>query len=153
MTSFHQPLIVCIGNICRSPIAEAIFKAHFEKYYPECTVASAGMAALTGNAADPLSVKISQVHGYDLSAHRAMQLEEHHLFQHDLILVMELFQQKQLETNFPFARGKIHRLGKFREKDIPDPYLKPVYAFEQMFKSVYDCSLDWLNQFWPSPQK
>lgn len=147
---FQRVLVVCIGNICRSPVGEIIFKQHFKEHFPTHEVHSAGISALVGNPADPHSCEVSLAHGYDLSSHKAQQLNQELLLSHDLILTMETHQTKHIENQYPFTRGKVHTLGKWQDKEITDPYLKPKEAFEKMFKEVHACALDWLEQFWPA---
>src|SRR3546814_2115764 len=70
--TMNRILLVCIGNICRSPLAEALLKQHF----PDKTVHSAGLAALVGHPADSTAQDIAHQHGLDLSAHRAQQITQ-----------------------------------------------------------------------------
>ena len=58
-------LFICIGNICRSPIAEGLFKHAM----PKKAVCSAGIGALVGEPADPLSIQLMWEHGIDIGAH------------------------------------------------------------------------------------
>jgi len=63
-------LTLCIGNICRSPLAQGLLAQQL----PGHTVWSAGLGALVGEPADPMSVQIAAEHGLDISAHRAQQV-------------------------------------------------------------------------------
>jgi protein-tyrosine phosphatase len=90
-------LTLCAGNICRSPIAAALLAREF----PDKTVLSAGLGALVGHPADPLSVEVAAAHGLDVSAHRAMQLSAWMCQSADLILVMEEGQKTELEQKYP----------------------------------------------------
>lgn len=129
-------LVVCIGNICRSPIAEAMLKAEF----PAKRVWSAGIAALVGRPADPFSLQVAQQGGLDLSEHRAQQLTSQMCTQADLILVMETAHKRELEQQYPLARGKIHCLGDCGTAiplfQIEDPYRQPVAAFETAYAAI-----------------
>ena len=125
-------LILCIGNICRSPIAEAMLKHEF----PEKTIWSAGLGALTGHPADPLSIEVAAAHGLDLSGHRAQQVAGWMCQEADLILVMEQVHKSEVEQQFPLMRGKVFRLGELGKFDIADPYRKPVDAFNSAYEAI-----------------
>ena len=125
-------LILCVGNICRSPIAEALLKQEF----PEKKIWSAGLGALVGSPADPLSIEIAAAHGVDMSAHRAQQLASWMCQAADLILVMEQFQKTEVEQKYPLVRGKVFRLGEFGKFDIADPYRQPAAAFDRAYKAI-----------------
>lgn len=132
-------LTVCIGNICRSPLAQVLL----QRELPQATVWSAGLSALVGAPADPASVQIAERHQLDLSAHRAQQISAWLCQQVDLILVMESAQKSQLEDLFPQVRGKVFRLGHHGGFDIADPYRRPTEAFEQAWSAISQGVSDW----------
>ena len=135
-------LTVCIGNICRSPVAEAMLKAAL----PDKNIWSAGIAALEGHAADKTAQDIAQEHGLDLSGHRAQQLSSYMCTQADLILVMETSHKRELEQKYPFTRGKVHCLGTTglgKHVDIADPYKKDRTAFETSHRLITEGVQHW----------
>lgn len=128
-------LTVCIGNICRSPVAEALLKERL----PGRNIWSAGLHAVVGHPAEAAAHEIAGQHGLNLSAHRAQQLQSWMCSHADLVLVMEASQQQQLERLYPLARGKIRRLGEFGPQgafDIADPYQQPRAAFEAAHTAI-----------------
>ena len=125
-------LVLCIGNICRSPIAEALLKQQF----PDKQIWSAGLGALVGNPADPLSVAVAAAHGLNLSAHRAQQVASWMCQTAELILVMEQSHKAQLEKQFPLVRGKVFRLGEASQLEIADPYRQPKDAFDAAYSAI-----------------
>jgi protein-tyrosine phosphatase len=125
-------LILCIGNICRSPIAEAMLKREF----PDKQIWSAGLGALVGKPADSLSIEVASEHAFDLSAHRAQQVAGWMCQRAELILVMEQGHKTELEKQFPLVRGKAFRLGEPGKFDIADPYRQPKDAFEAAYAAI-----------------
>ena len=85
---FNSILVVCVGNICRSPVAEYLFKDRLKHLGKEIFIESAGLGALTGKPAHPDAIQTvsSQL---DLTPHIAQQLTAELIVKHDLILVME----------------------------------------------------------------
>lgn len=67
---FNKILVVCVGNICRSPTAERLLKS----YHPSLTVESAGLGALVGRGADRSAVSVAAAHNLSLEGHRARQI-------------------------------------------------------------------------------
>lgn len=125
-------LVLCIGNICRSPIAEALLK----QALPGKTVQSAGIQALVGHPADPFSVQIMQERGIDISAHRARNISTQLVNDADLILTMDLDQKKYVESNYISSRGKVFRLGEARKLDIADPYREGIESFREAHRLI-----------------
>jgi len=125
-------LVVCIGNICRSPMGQALIAAAL----PQLQVTSAGIGALVGEPADPLARQLMAERGLDIEAHRARQLTEQMCRQADLILVMDEAQRLHIGQRYPLARGKLFRLGEATRVDIPDPYRQGRPAFEQALQLI-----------------
>lgn len=114
-----------MGNICRSPVAEGLFK----QALPEKQVFSAGIDAPVGEPADPLSVQLMAERGIDISAHRARKLVSWMVYEADVIVTMDQYQKHFLEISYPGFKNKVCRLGEFGNYDIPDPYQQGMTAF------------------------
>ena len=138
-------LTVCVGNICRSPVAEALLKDRL----PGRKIWSAGLHALVGQPADAVASEVARQHGLDLSAHRAQQVAGWMCSHADLVLVMEASHQQELEELYPLARGKIHRLGEFGPQgafDIADPYRQPRAVFEATHAAIALGAAEWVRR-------
>lgn len=118
-------LFLCVGNICRSPMAEGLFRLAL----PDLAVCSAGLDPLTGYPADPLSMRLMEERGIDISGHRAQPLAGWMVSEADLILTMDMAQAHYMTQRYPAARGKVGRLGAGGGYDIPDPYRQGLPAF------------------------
>ena len=122
-------LVICVGNICRSPMAEALLK-HELREENGVTVESAGLGALVGHPASEHSVELMAARGIDISAHRARQIHPDMVRDADLVLVMEAGHKRAIDDADPTARGKVHRIGEWQGRDIDDPYRRPMLAYE-----------------------
>ncbi len=145
---FNRILMVCTGNICRSPMAEVLLAKRLRDRGISAVVESAGIGALVGHAADPVAQALMGARGLDLAQHRARQLTPELIRSFELILVMETGQQRAVEAVHPSARGRVHRLGRIGKFDVPDPYRQGRAAFEQSL-ALIERGLDELeNLFW-----
>ena len=126
-------LMICLGNICRSPLAQGIFEALSNQ--PNIRVDSAGTANYhSGAAPDPRSIAIAAKNNIDLSTQKARQFVVQDFDQFDYIYVMD---KSNLDNVLQLARSKEDRL-KVRlllgEKEVEDPY----YGGDQGFSIVFD---------------
>lgn len=137
--AFENILVVCVGNICRSPMAEALL----EQRFPEKNIDSAGIGALVGSEADPASIKIMQDQNIDITNHIAKQMDEHLAHKADLIFTMSDSQTKWIEERWPFCRGKTFKLGHWSGKDIADPYKHEMSAFQTAYKDIIRGINEW----------
>ncbi|AUC06500.1 low molecular weight phosphotyrosine protein phosphatase [Acinetobacter lwoffii] len=132
-------LVVCIGNICRSPMAEYFLKQE----YPHLQIESAGIAGVVGHAADEKASLCMQRFGIDMSLHVAKKLNAELIKKADLVLVMSHNQQKHIEQTWPFAKGKTFRLGHWQGKNVADPYQHDQTVFNETCQLIKDCIADW----------
>lgn len=139
--------MVCIGNICRSPMAEGLFKdALATTNHHDCHVSSAGLGALVNHPPDEKSCQLMLTRNIDISCYRARQLDKEMIRKADLILVMESSHKSAIEELEPSSKGKVFRLGNWGNYDIPDPYKKNLSAFENSFKLIERGVSEWLQK-------
>jgi len=123
-------LLVCVGNICRSPMAEALLRKRVLANNANIKIASAGVGALAGCEADTTAKILMSEKGLDISEHRAKQLTNGLFSDYDLILVMEKNHINAVHGIAPLSKGRVHLLGKWSDFEIPDPYKQSRYEFE-----------------------
>ena len=140
---FSNVLVVCVGNICRSPMAEAMFRQR--AIDTGVTFSSAGTNAMLSSTMDPLAQAVLQVNGVPAHKHRSRQIDRQMLHDADLILLMEHRQAQSVLKLAPEVRGKTFLIGKWQqEMEIADPYRRPQLAFEQTYELLSRCVDDWL---------
>lgn len=144
---FNKILVVCVGNICRSPIGERVL----QKLLPTKHIASAGIAVersrLVGKSADETAVNVAEENGIDVKDHQSQQITPQLCAQYDLILVMEKGHIEALTQISPEARGKTMLFGQWvGQQDIPDPYRQSREAFEHAYKLIDKAARAWVEK-------
>ncbi|MFB9868635.1 low molecular weight protein-tyrosine-phosphatase [Vreelandella sulfidaeris] len=137
-------LVVCTGNICRSPVAAAIL----QQGLADIEVMSAGLAAGKGGA-DPRIAALAKADGYDLSEHQARPIDRDLLANADLVLVMSAKQRQVIARKWPEMLGKTLLFGMWRtdkpsnDRDIPDPYQRSDEVCQLVYDTIKSASVAW----------
>ncbi|ELP5718203.1 protein tyrosine phosphatase [Enterobacter asburiae] len=140
---FQSILVVCTGNICRSPIGERLLRQQL----PGKQVTSAGIFGLEGRPADAAAQAVAWRHGVSLEGHVARKVTRSLLQQSDLILVMEPKHLRFIAAMTPENRGKSLLFGQWLEtRDIPDPYHKSREVYEYVFEQLGKASQEWTRR-------
>jgi protein-tyrosine phosphatase len=135
-------LVVCEGNICRSPMAQGLLAAAL----PKTQVQSAGLGALVGMPADETAMRLMQSRSIDISEHRAVQINRQMCLESDMVLVMDLEQRKRIEELYPQVCGRVFRVGEYNKRDIPDPYRQSELAFREVLSLIDEGVREWLHR-------
>jgi protein-tyrosine-phosphatase len=151
-------LMVCTGNICRSPMAEWLLRSELEKRgCPDVEVSSAGTWALWGSTATTEATEVMRARGIDMSLHRSQPLEVEDALNADLIVVMTSVHVREVGDLAPDARDKVVLVKQLartiqaaspegdwptrlrraprprweRKHDLDDPLGLPLFAYEK----------------------
>lgn len=131
-------LMVCLGNICRSPLAEGILKSKLDANF---IVESAGTAAYhVGNKPDPRSIAVARQNGLNITNQRARKFNKQDFEDFDIIYAMDNSNYQNIialaENDQQKDKVKLILNESFPEKnlDVPDPY----YGGEKGFENVYN---------------
>lgn len=140
-------LMVCLGNICRSPTAEAVLRHQLRAAGLDhrVTVDSAGTGNWhVGAPPDARSQRHAAKRGYDLSPLRARQVKEDDFHHFQFILAMDENNLADLERIAPDRHTAQVRL--FAATEVPDPYTGGPQGFEQVLDLVESASSDWVQE-------
>lgn len=141
---FNSILVVCSGNICRSPIGEGLLR---KALGDRIEVASAGVTALVGHPADPLACEVMADKGHDIEGHRAQQVSGELISRYDLVLTMDGFHDDWLHANYPQLRGRVYRMRHWcDDRTVEDPYRLPRAAFEAAYDGIAEGAAHWITR-------
>jgi len=142
-------LFVCLGNICRSPLGEAIFRAKAQAHGLNCEVDSAGLIDYhAGELADPRMRRHAAAHGYSLT-HRSRPIEPADFARFDFIVAMDaqnrrgiLREEERARSRGIEVRAQLLMAADFltahTAPDVPDPYYGDADAFEWAIELLED---------------
>lgn len=145
---FKNVLVVCAGNICRSPTGEHLLRRSLTQ--TGIQVSSAGLIAVVGHPLERHALATLQRHGQAPREHQARQLTPQLLQASDLVLVMEHRQLQDVIRLSPVSRGKTFLLGKWQsEREILDPYRRGTAAFEHAYALIEEGVKAWSQRLQP----
>lgn len=148
-TATHHILVLCEGNHCRSPLAEALLR---QALGPGIEVRSAGFEAMVGQPVHADTMRQGAELGLDLSAHRGRQLGPILALDADLILVMDRAQKEACEALAPSVRGRVFLLGHWLAPDrqeIADPIHRGPDAHRVAREVIQNAVQSWLPRLTP----
>lgn len=147
MSARYRILMVCTGNICRSPTAEAVLRAKLQAagLAARVTVDSAGTGDWhVGEPPDARSQRHAANRGYDLASLRARRVAEDDFRRFDFILAMDEDNLADLQRLSP-GRGVRARVRLFAHVEVPDPYQGGPAGFERVLDLVEAASDAWVE--------
>ena len=140
-------LFVCLGNICRSPLAEGVFRQLVSEAGLGYRIAvdSAGMGGWhSGDMPDPRAMEVARNNGVDLSEQRARKIRPDDFFQFDHIFGMDRSNVENLVSVAPVGSpSSVHLLLEFttgQNVDIPDPYYGGAGGFDAVYRTIREAS-------------
>lgn len=132
-------LMVCLGNICRSPLAEGIMQSKIEEMGLDWTIESAGTGSWhIGEPPDGRSVETAHRHGINITGQRARQFHSDDLDEYDLIIAMDgsnyqdIHRMANLHENSPKVKMILDYSNPGQNLEVPDPYWDN-NGFEKVF--------------------
>lgn len=148
-------LVVCKGNICRSPLAEAYLKHQAKKNELPTEVYSAGLETSFGKPAHPLAQIVGTQGGLVLNQHATQPLHKEQVERADMILVMEWRQRNRIIKLYPQARPKVFLLRQFYDqsvREVADPYSGTLEDFQTCFSMIKQACDELITQMLPIKQ-
>jgi len=141
-------LFVCLGNICRSPLADGIANKIAREHDLELHIDSAGTGEWhVGKPPCPDAVRIAAEHAVDISGLRARTLHRHDPDTFDFVVAMDRQNMKDLESLGYRNLYLLGDYGGYRGEDVPDPYFFESYiGFEKVYTMIDTCVRDFLKK-------
>jgi protein-tyrosine phosphatase len=141
----NRVLIVCVGNICRSPTAEYLLRDRLRGTGKQ--VESAGLAALVGHGIDPTAESVLEANGLSAAGHVARQVSQDLISAADMVIAMDRRHVSAIQALAPRARGKTFLLGRWQgDVPIPDPYGRDRAAFEKAYAMIREAVDSWYSR-------
>lgn len=136
----HSVLFVCLGNICRSPLADGIARKIAQRDGLDLVVDSAGTGDWhIGEKPCSNSIKVAKLHGVDISFLRARQVTQDDFKKFDLLVALD---DKNLEDLKALGATNVVKLGEFGYDgaDVEDPYFYNGFeGFEKVYTMIEEC--------------
>ncbi|KEO50935.1 hypothetical protein [Thioclava pacifica] len=143
MAQVGSILVVCVGNICRSPVGERLLASAL----PDVSVSSAGIGAVVGAPADKVMREVAEAEGVSLEGHVARQFTAEIGAAHELILVMEAGHRSEIARIAPHLSGRTMLFDQWLGgQGIPDPYRKPIEAHRAAFAQIRAAAEGWVSR-------
>jgi|AntDeeMinimDraft_6_1070357.scaffolds.fasta_scaffold02722_2 protein-tyrosine phosphatase len=144
---FERLLVICDGNVCRSPTAAAMFQRRLSEMGRSLVVDSAGLVGLEGHPMDDTAREVALSFGLVVPPHEGKVLTAALCSEFDLLLVMEDHQRERLIRRYPQASGKTFKLTHWSGgQNIPDPFRRSRETHERIYPMIESAVESWLEK-------
>lgn len=138
-------LVVCLGNICRSPIGEGLLKFHADRLNFPIYVDSAGTSGWhSGHPPDPRSIDVMRRNGLDITHQRSRPLTHQDLHTFDNILVMDDQNYRDVQA-MGTASAAVQKF--VLDGHVPDPYYGGDQGFEKVYDMMNKAAQNWIRKW------
>lgn len=144
---FEHILVVCTGNICRSPVGAAMLA----QALPNLRIESAGVKALDGEGVAAEARALAEADGLEVAAHVARTVTPSMISTAELVLVMSDRQRRAVTAPVPETLGKVMLFGHWLAtepsgREIPDPYGRSPEVFRIVHEQLWNASRAWIER-------
>lgn len=140
-------LVLCTGNVCRSPMAETLFRHHLLRNNLRASVISRGLAASVGSPPHRYVTELADAHGMSLpSDKRAANATSAEIAAATAIFIMDDEHRREMRQRFAAATGKVFLLGHWQNLQIIDPLRMPFGVFESTWRQIDICTREWVSR-------
>lgn len=152
--------MVCLGNICRSPLAEGILQQKIHEADLDWQVDSAGTNGFhVGEAPHPLSQKVARMHGIEIGQQRARKFtaDDFHRFDKIYAMAGDVVHEMRRIAGRQFDASKVdllmNELSPGRHQDIPDPWSGPESGYHAVYRMIDEAADRIIEHYTPNPGK
>lgn len=139
----RKVLVICVGNICRSPVGEHLLR----QMVSGLNVESVGLGAMVGQPADALAAEVAAANRVSLEGHVARQFTQELGGAHELLLVMEPSQKRAIARLAPHLSGRTLLFDQWTGmQGIADPYRRSRDFHEGVFQLIRAASVAWAER-------
>lgn len=137
----ESALVLCWGNVCRSPMAARYLAAQCDEYGLDLEVTSAGLGEREGRSSPDAAVAAARSYGVDLSTHRSNCVDREQITSFDIVFVMDHPNYYDIVTRFPEVRERTYFLGALERNEgsavpIGDPYGSDRSTFDATYGRI-----------------
>lgn len=152
MSEHPSILLVCLGNICRSPLAEAAFRDAFDNAGRSAHIESAGTAGYhIGRPPDPRAIRVAAAHGIDISTYRARRVNTNDFSAFDYIIALDSSNFDDLLMLAPESASArivllLDALPGQEGQSVADPYYGDYRGFQEAWAIIRNAAQAWLTK-------